>query len=153
MNSSRLQHLIPGLVIFGLAAIVTWLSFTQEPASSFLFPRIISIAFIGLAAWNLIRAASGLARVGAGISGAMFANIAPGLVVMLVYIFFAAKALGFYVASIIAFFAVYTLYDPAPYSSAKDWFKRALVTLAFMAIIYGLFARLLEVQTPRGFFI
>jgi hypothetical protein len=49
-----------------LAATVTWLSFTREPADAFLFPRIISVVMVLLAAWNFARAALGLARVGAG---------------------------------------------------------------------------------------
>lgn len=153
MTSTRLQHLLPGILIFALAAVVAWLSFTQEPAESFLFPRLISIAFIGLATWNLIRAAMGMAKVGGGISLAEFKNFAPGLIIMLIYVFYAAKGLGFYVGSTLAFFAAYSLYDPAPYSSVKDWMKRIIVTAAFMAVIYGLFSMVLQVHTPRGLFI
>lgn len=153
MTSARLQHIVPGAAIFALACIVGWLSFTQEPAESFLFPRIISVAFIGLAAWNLIRAVAGLAKVGGGISLDVLKNVVPGLLVVLVYVFFAAKALGFYVSSVLAFFIMYSLYDPVPFSSIKDWGKRVIVTAAFMAVIYGLFALVLQVQTPRGLFI
>ena len=153
MTATRLQHIIPAVIIFGLAAIVTWLSFTQQPAESFLFPRVISIFFIGLAAWNLARAATGRAKIGSGLSATMFRNLIPGLVVMLFFVFFAAKALGFYVASALSFFAVYSIYDPAPYSNAKNWIKWGLVTAAFMAVIYSLFALVLQVQTPRGLFI
>ncbi len=153
MTAPRFQHTFPAGVVLAIATIVTWLSFTQEPAESFLFPRVISVFFIGLAGWNFARAITGLSRVGTGISPVMLKNIVPGLAVMLVFVFFAAKGIGFYVASTLAFFAIYTLYDPAPYSSIKDWGKRGFVTAAFMAIIYGLFALVLQVQTPRGLFI
>jgi hypothetical protein len=153
MTANRLQHIVPAGIVFTGATVVTWLSFTQEPAESFLFPRVISVFFITLAAWNFTRAITGLARVGTGFSTGMLKNMLPGLLVMLVYIFFAAKGIGFYLASTLAFFAIYTLYDPAPYSSVKDWTKRGFVTAAFMAIIYGLFALVLQVQTPRGLFI
>lgn len=153
MTASRLQHIIPAGVIFLLAAVVAWLSFTQQPAESFLFPRVISIVFTGLATWNLVRAVAGLARVGGGISATTMGNILPGLIVMLVYVFYAAKGLGFYVGSTLAFFLIYSLYDPAPLSSMKDWAKRLTITAAFMAVIYGLFSMLLQVQTPRGLFI
>ncbi len=153
MNASRLQHIIPAGAIFALAMTVTWLSFTQEPAEAFVFPRIISIAFIILASWNLARAGLGMARVGGGLSSAEARHIFPGLIVMLIYVFFAAKALGFYFASAIAFFAVYSIYDPVPFSSVKDWVKRIVITAAFMAVIYGLFALVLQVQTPRGLLI
>lgn len=153
MTATRFQHILPAGIVFALAAIVTWLSFTQQPAESFLFPRAISVFFIGLAAWNLARAATGRARVGSGMTKTMMRNLIPGLLVMLVFVFFAAKELGFYVASTLSFFAIYSLYDPAPYSNPKNWIKWGLVTAVFMAVIYGLFALVLQVQTPRGLFI
>lgn len=153
MTSSRLQHVVPGSVILGLALIVCYLSFTQEPADAFLFPRIISVVFVALAIWNFVRAVTGLSKVGRGLTREETVNILPGLVIMLIYVFWAAKALGFYVSSSLAFFAVYTLYDPVPFSSVKDWIKRLIVTAVFMAVIYGLFSMVLQVQTPRGLFI
>jgi len=153
MTSHRMQHLVPAFIILGLAAIVTWLSFTQEPAEAFLFPRIIAVVFMVLAVWNFIRAATGLAKVGRGIEKQDAINLMPGLIVMLVLVFWAAKALGFYVSSTLAFFAVYSLYDPAPLASTRDWLKRAVITAAFMAVIYALFSLVLQVQTPRGLFI
>ena len=153
MTSHRMQHVVPASIIFGLALLVVYLSFTQEPAAAFLFPRIVAVAFVLLAVWNFIRAAAGLAKVGRGIAKQDSVNLLPGLVIMLVLVFWAAKALGFYVSATIAFFLVYSLYDPAPFSSGKDWSKRVVVTAAFMAVIYGLFALVLQVQTPRGMFI
>ena len=79
-----------------------------------------------------------------------FTNIVPGLVVVAIYVFFAAKALGFYFASTIAFLAIFTIYDPEELSNGKAWLKRVFVTLVFMLVMYGLFAMLLKVQTPRG---
>lgn len=152
MTMSRLQHIIPAGLVFLLAAVVTWLSFTQQPVESFLFPRVISIAFIILALWNLIRAGAGMSRTGDGLSLDAIFKIAPGLIIVLIYVFFAAKGLGFYVSSTLVFFAIYSFYDPVPISSAKDWFKRVIITAAFMAVIYGLFALVLQVQTPRGLF-
>ncbi len=152
MISSRSQHLIPASAIFAVSAVVAWLSFTQEPADAFLFPRVISVFFLGLAGWNFTRAALGLARVGDGVPRRVLKNIAPGLSVMLIFVFFLAGGLGFYVGSALAFAAIYTLYDPAPVSDLRAWRKRIVVTVLFMTVIYGLFALLLKVQTPRGFF-
>jgi len=145
--------MIPASVIFLLAATVSWLSFTEEPVEAFLFPRVISVFFLSLALWNLIRAGAGMARVGGGMSGRTARNIAPGLVIMLGYVFFLAESAGVYTGATLAFLAYYTFYDPAPLSSMKDWIKRIVITVAFVAVIYGLFALLLQVQTPRGFFI
>ena len=150
MTSHRLQHIVPGFAIFVLASVVTWLSFTEQPAEAFLFPRVISVVFIMLAVWNLIRAVTGMSKVGRGISVETLKNLAPGLAVMLLYVFFGAKHLGFYLGSTLAFFTIYSFYDPASWSSVKDWIKRALVTAAFMAVIYTLFAVVLQVHTPRG---
>jgi hypothetical protein len=151
-STHRLQHLVPATLIFALAATVTWLSFTREPADAFLFPRIISVVMIGLAVWNFARAALGLARVGTGLSTGLLIRTAPGVAVTLVYVFFVAKWLGFYPASWLACVMIYALYDPAPHSSAAAWAKRILVPAGFTVIIYLLFNTLLKVQTPRGIF-
>ena len=150
MTASRLQHVISSGIVLIVAALVTWISFTQEPADAFLFPRLIAIFFIGLAVWNFIRAVTGLAKVGEGLDMPSFTNIVPGLLVMSIYVFFAAKALGFYLASTIAFLTIFTIYDPTPLGDKRGWFKRIAITAVFMLVIYGLFALLLKVQTPRG---
>jgi len=133
MNAHRLQHVIPASLV------------------SFLFPRLIAAAMLVLAVWNFIRAAGGFARVG-GVKGKQLLAILPGLLVMLIYVFFAAKKLGFYAASVVAFFVLYSLYDPASHTSPKVWLKRVVVTLIFMVVIFGLFAMLLRVQTPLGLY-
>ena len=102
----RMQHLIPATLVLVLAGTVTWLSFTREPADAFLFPRIISVAMILLALWNFARAALGLARVGAGFTYTQLLRLLPGVVVMCIYVFFAARWLGFYTASLITFITI-----------------------------------------------
>ena len=79
-------------------------------------------------------------------------NMAPGLVVLLIYVFWAAKGLGFYTATTIAFFTLVSLYDPAPHKELKTWLKRLAITAGFMLVMYGLFAQLLNVFTPRELF-
>ncbi|MEM7069659.1 MAG: tripartite tricarboxylate transporter TctB family protein [Pseudomonadota bacterium] len=153
MNASRLQHTVAGACVLLVAVAVTWISFTQQPAEAFLFPRLISIFFCALAVWNFVRATTGLAKVGEGLDWQTVRNFVPGVIVMLIYVFFAAKLLGFYLASSLTFLIVYTLYDPTPMNESKGWLRRLSVTVAFMAVIYGLFALLLNVQTPRGIWI
>jgi hypothetical protein len=150
MTASRTQHLVASSIILLVALFVGWISFTQQPAEAFLFPRLISVFFMVLAFWNFMRAVLGLSKVGEGLTAQTALAIAPGLVVAVVYIFWAAKTVGFYGSSIIAFFTLYTLYDPTPLTDGRAWLKRIIVTIIFMAIIYGLFALLLKVQTPRG---
>mgnify|MGYP001958470992 FL=1 len=150
MTASRIQHVVSSGVVLMVAALVAWISFTQEPADAFLFPRLIAIFFISLAGWNFVRAVTGLAKVGEGLDGPGFVNILPGLLVMIIHVFFAAKTLGFYLASTIAFLIIFTIYDPAPLSNRNAWIRRIIITALFMAVMHALFALVLKVQTPRG---
>lgn len=153
MTASRTQHFAAAALVLVVAISVTWLSFTQEPVEAFLFPRLISVIFTLLAAWNFVRAATGMAKVGTGLVAVHAINVWPGLLVMLIYALFAAKAFGFYVSSVLTFLIIYTLYDPTPILNSRGWARRITVTILFMIVIYGLFALLLRVQTPRGLFI
>ena len=145
----RNQHIIASGVIATIGLTVAYISFTQEPAAAFLFPRLISSVFAVLAIWTFLKAVLGRTKVGNGLSGEAIKNLAPGLIVMVIYVFWAAKGLGFYTATAIAFFILLSLYDPAPHGEIKSWGKRVLITAGFMVVIYGLFAQLLYVFTPR----
>ncbi len=146
---SRTQHIVPSGIIFAVGCWIAWISYTQQPAEAFLFPRLISSVFVVLAGWTFGKALMGLSRVGTGVSRTMIVNLVPGLVVALIYIFWAAKTFGFYTATTVAFFILLSLYDPAPHNEARSWIKRALITAGFIAVMYGLFAMLLNVYTPR----
>ena len=150
MNASQQQHIISSGIVMLVGLLVTWISFTQEPAEAFAFPRLIASFFTVLGLWNFLRAILGMAKVGEGFSAQSLRNILPGLALILVLVFFAAKFFGFYTASFLAFLCLYSLYDPASHLEAKTWLKRFLITVCFMAVIYTLFALLLQVQTPRG---
>lgn len=146
---NRSQHILGSGLVFAVGIWVAWVSYTQQPAEAFLFPRLIASVFVVLAGWTFGKAVMGLSKVGSGVSRTMFLNMVPGLAVMLVYVFWAAKALGFYTATAIGFFILLSLYDPAPHSEGKTWIRRALITSVFVAVMYGLFAKLLSVYTPR----
>lgn len=149
---SRMQHILPSGIIAAVGLWVCWISFTQQPAEAFLFPRLISVVFVVLALWTFGKAVLGLSKVGAGISFDLAKAIAPGLIIGGIYIFWAAKTFGFYASTTAAFFILLTLYDPAPLSDIKGWVKRIIITAVVMAVLYGLFAALLNVYTPRGMF-
>ena len=146
---TRMQHIIPSGVVAAVAVWVTYISYTQQPAEAFLFPRLIATVFVVLALWTFGKALLGKSRVGDGINWTMMRNIAPGLGVLVVYAFWAAKGLGFYTASGIAFFILLSIYDPAPHSEARSWVRRALITAGFVTVMYGLFALVLNVFTPK----
>lgn len=148
----RSQHIVASGFIAAVGVWVTYVSYTQEPAAAFLFPRMVSTVFVVLALWTFGKAVLGRSKVGKGLSAKEIKNIAPGLIVTLIYIFWAAKGLGFYTASTIAFFIIFSLYDPAPHNELRSWVKRIIITAGFLAVMYGLFAVLLNVYTPREIF-
>jgi len=149
---NRAQHIIPSGIVAAVGIWVCYLSFTQQPSAAFLFPRMISAVFVLLALWTFGKAVLGLSKVGQGVSISMFRNMLPGLLVAIIFVFWGAKALGFYSATTIAFFALLSLYDPASHRELKSWVKRIVITACFMAIMYGLFAITLKVYTPREIF-
>lgn len=146
---NRSQHIFGSGLVFAVGLWVTWVSYTQQPAEAFLFPRLIATVFVVLAGWTFGKAVMGLSKVGTGVSRSIFINMAPGLIVTLIYVFWAAKSLGFYTATTIAFFILLSIYDPAPHSEVKSWVRRGIITGVFVAVMYGLFGMLLNVYTPK----
>ena len=148
------QQIFMASFVLAVAVMVAWLSYPREPAEAFLFPRLISVVFLVLSVWNFIRAITGIARIGEGVTMSAAIHILPGLVVMAVYAFWMAKFLGFYVASTITFLALLSLYDPAlSHRHVSTWLRRSAITGLFIFVLYALFALLLKVQLPRGLFI
>lgn len=146
----RLDNTLSSVTVLLLAVTVAYISYTQEPAEAFLFPRVISTFFVALALINLAFTLFQQNADAITFEVAKMKNILAGLVIIFVLVFFAAKALGFYLSSSVAFFFIYSLYDHHPHDRLFIWGKRVLITVIFMGIIYGLFALLLQVQTPRG---
>ncbi|SHJ51118.1 Tripartite tricarboxylate transporter TctB family protein [Shimia gijangensis] len=146
---SRFQHIIPSGLIFAVGCWIAFVSFTQQPAEAFLFPRLIASVFVVLSGWTFGKALLGKSRVGVGINRHMILNLTPGLFIAGIYVFWAAKFFGFYTASTAAFFILFSLYDPSPHSEVKTWVRRAITTAVFMLVMYGLFSLLLKVYTPR----
>lgn len=149
---NRAQQIIPSAIIAAVGLWVAYVSFTQQPAEAFRFPQLISIVFVALSLWTLGKAVLGHSGTGQGVSLAMVKNMLPGLLVLCIYVFWAAKGLGFYTATTIAFFVALSLYDPAPHGELKSWIKRIVITAGFMAVMYCLFALVLRVYTPREIF-
>ena len=148
--AGRLQQTIPTGLVLLLAIWITVISFNVEDPGPFLFPRLIAVVMVVLAALSFQRALRGKSRTGTGLDRHLLRNIAPGVGLMLVYVFFVAEYLGFYVASFVAFLALYTLYDPHGHADLTTWLRRLCVSVGFIAVMYGLFALVLKVQTPTG---
>lgn len=152
MKMSKLSHVLSSGTIAAVGLYVAYLSYTQQPADAFLFPRLISTVFVALALWTFGKAVMGLSKTGDGVSAESLRRMLPGLVVSSIYVFWAAKSLGFYTATAIAFFILLSIYDPKPHTEVKSWGKRVIITAGFIAVMYGLFALLLKVYTPREIF-
>ncbi|MGB1235585.1 MAG: tripartite tricarboxylate transporter TctB family protein [Planktomarina sp.] len=164
---NRFQTLLPSGTLTLVGIWITWVSYTQEPAAAFMFPRLVATLFLILAAWSLINAILGLPDDAPGVSKRMFKNMIPGIIVGAIYIFWMAagarrfrgiegdlgfylsKGLGFYTATAIAMFTIVTLYDPAPHNRVGTWVRRAIITAVFTTVMYLLFSTLLSVYTPR----
>jgi hypothetical protein len=152
LSLPRSQHIAASGAVAAVGISVAYISYNQQPSEAFLFPRLISSVFAVLAIWTFAKACLGWTKVGNGVSARQMINLVPGLIVSLIYIFWAAKGLGFYTATTIAFILLLSLYDPAPHGQLKTWLKRILITAGFMVVMYGLFALLLKVYTPREIF-
>ncbi|KUO60743.1 MAG: hypothetical protein APF80_11645 [Alphaproteobacteria bacterium BRH_c36] len=151
--AGRLQQTIAAAIILALGLWVAFVSFSVSDPQPYLFPQLISVAMVGLAALALVRAARGANRTGAGMSLHQLRMIAPAIALMLAYVLIAIPTLGFYTAATLAFFTLYTLFDPSSHQKPSTWLVRIAVTVGFMALIYVVFAMGLRVQTPRGLFI
>ena len=149
----RVRRTLPSALILGLACWVAYVSFNVDDPEPYLFPRLVSLGLVLLALMAVVQAAGDGAVVGRGLTLGVVRAIVPALVVMGGYVFFAVESLGMYAASTAAFFLVVVLHDPSPHTELRSWLKRIAVTAGFMAVMYGLFAMLLKVQTPRGLFI
>ena len=150
--ASRWQQVIPAAMVVALAGWVSYVSFAVEDPEPYLFPRLVAVALLLLSLLAFARAMAGRNRTGGGLRAGIVKNVAPGIAVMCVFVFFAAEFLGFYAASALTFFAIVTLYDPSSHRHPRTWAMRFVVMLGFMAVMYGLFSLLLKVQTPRGLF-
>ena len=145
----RRQHIVASGIVAAVGVWVAWISWTAQPAEALLFPRLVSSIFALLALWTFAKALLGRTRVGNGLSAEALGRLAPGLLVALVYLFWAAEAVGFYTATAVSVFAIIALYDPAPRGKPSTWARYLVITAVFLAVMYGLFSALLNVFTPR----
>ena len=147
------QHRIISGLILTISLWVVWISFTGKPVEAYFFPRIIAVIFATLAGATFIKALLKRTTSGKGIDLQTLKRITPGLIITSVYVLWAAKNVGFYTATALAFFILLSFYDPSPHGLLKTWVKRVAITAGFILVIYTLFAVVLNVYTPRGHFI
>jgi len=151
--AGRLQQAVPSGIVLLLAIWIAFVSFNVDDPGPYLFPRLVAVTMLGLAAISFQRALRGKSRTGAGLDRQVLINLAPGVILMTVYVFFLAEFLGFYVGSFISFLLLCTIYDPHRYTDLNAWIRRLGISVGFIAVMYVLFSLVLKVQTPRGIFI
>jgi len=146
MNArALLGELLTLALVSGLCA-AAWLGGEGE---AYLFPRLISVAMLAIA---LGVAASAMLRRGGVAEAIDWPLIAPALLIGAVYLA-ALEWLGFYTSSALAFFAIGLLYGGGGERRAAAVARCALITLAFVVVLYLVFSLGLRVQTPRGWLI
>ena len=149
---SRMSDILPAGLVFALSLLVTYASFSVGDPEPYLFPRLITLGMTGLSLLALVQAFVDAKPAGGSYGLSLIGCIAPGIAVMLIYVFALTEWLGFYVSSTIAFFVLFSLYDPADHVPSV-LAKRAVITAVFMVVIYCVFTLILRVQTPRGLFL
>lgn len=136
------------IFIFVLACVLLYASFTATPAEAYLFPRLAAVLLAIFCAMNLaMHCRERIANL--PVDGALLAKLAPGFAAMFLYIAL-AEAAGFYPAS-----CAVLLFLSWHYADKSG--RRLPVALAAsataMALVYLLFAVILQAQTPPPFWV
>ena len=135
------------VLAFAFALVAPVASFAGDDPAAYAFPRLVAALMLVFCGVNLARCAI------AGFSGepaltwALIRKIAPGVAVFLAYLL-VAQDLGFYLAALLAFFALSFLY-----SAHRRPGRIGIVTGAVIAVLYLIFSVVLKVQVPREFFL
>ena len=144
---------ISTLIVTALAAALLFTSFQEvfNPSpwgenEDYLFPRFISggIAVLALLLWFERDDKE---------KSTNFKDLLPGLGLILAYLI-SMNTIGFYMASMIMFFAVIMIYKKP--EETKDFWRVLLIKLSisavFTLILYCLFTLMLQVRLPGGLF-
>jgi len=146
---SKFERVLPNIILVVIGLWVCFVSFTQQPAAAFSFPRLISALFVIFSLLVLGQSLLKKDREETPIPASVWNNTLPGLLVAALYVFWASKALGFYTAAAITMFTLMAIYDPRSRKDLKKWVKLLGITAAFITVMYLMFATLLGVFTPR----
>ena len=129
-----------------IAAVAAWMA--DEP-EAYLFPRLVTSLLAVFATVSLVRNLTGAGQgTVAGINPDILRKIAPGVLIMVVYVAL-ADVVGFYVSAAIA-------YGCLSFACAAQRSRRQLMVSAGVAVLvavtlYLMFSVMLKVQAPRGF--
>ncbi len=133
------------VLIFALFVVYT--SFSAPEPEAYTFPRLASVLLLFFCVINFVRVC--LARFGgkAILTQQLLKKIAPGIVVIVLYLLL-AKDVGFYLSAALAFFGLSFLYG-----KEQKIPTMIFITVAVIAVLYLVFSIALKVQVPREFFL
>ena len=135
------------LLAFAFALVATVASFAGDDPAAYAFPRLVAVLMLVFCSVNLARRAMAGFGGEPALTWTLIRKIAPGIAVFVVYLL-VAEDLGFYLAALLAFFALSFLY-----SAHRRPGHIGLVTAAMIAVLYLVFSAVLKVQVPREFFL
>ena len=130
------------MLVSSLVFIYIWLAGDGE---AYAFPRLIGIMMLALATVLFVEAVRTWGRKKLGSSLVEWADIWPGLAMLVVYLI-CLNYLGFYLSSLLLFVGITGVYSAN--LDQKALVRIGAVALIFVAIIYALFNQALLVTTP-----
>lgn len=137
------------LAMLALAVALYFVSATPDNQSAFVFPRMLALILVAIAAasvgyaWHRSDRKADAARV-----RIPWRAIWPALLVF-VFAVNAAEQLGFYVTCLIAFVSLAAIYS-SPDRLLPGIAKICVIAVAFIGVLYILFSLILRVQMPPG---
>lgn len=134
------------ILMAAVAAIAAAASFAGADDSAYLFPRLISAAWLGLCVLLFFLRLTGAAKP-ENPDFAALRRAAPGAGVIVAYAAL-AEAAGFYLSAFFAFLALATIYDRQ--GGKRRMIARIVVACVIILALRAVFSELLRVQTPRG---
>ena len=142
-------HIATSGLITAVAIWICWISFTQQPAEAFVFPRLISVFLVAFSLWTFRNGTAwsvkNRRRCPCCRNSESWTRPAGRNRLRVL----GRQRAWFLYRDRNRIFVLLTLYDPAPHDELRTWLKRLAVSAGFMAVMYGLFALLLNVYTPR----
>ena len=149
MAQDRFKALTVSSLVIVLAATLFSLSYFQDSAEAYLFPRIIAFTMLLLSLVSGLKTL--LARQPEAFGAIDIRRLLPAFAAILLAVA-VLETVGMYTTT-----ATLLLVLSLGYSSSNSLktklISSTLLTLLFMAFMYVLFSVLLNVQTPRGWFI
>ncbi len=149
MNSLN-KELCASIIGLVVATIFTLASFYNTDPEVYLFPRIIALMLLLLAAIQMLSALKSLSDTKSNKQiTIVWKGLMPGLVITIIYVL-VLETIGFYVSAFIAFFLTVSVYGEREAMDKNAIILKFGIGSVLVCILYFLFWSLLNVRTPTG---